>query len=152
MLMLCVLLCKTWNVVKPGLGWPGPLQGLNNLKIIYGASRLALTAGSHPQSGQCPGRLAARSEAGFALSLKPKQDYLFNFPNTLKLQYFGHLMRSSDSFEKTLMLRKIEGRRRRDDRGWDGWMASLTQWTWVWASFWSWWWTGKPGMLQSMGS
>ena len=39
-----------------------------------------------------------------------------------------------------------------DDRGWDGWMASLTQWTWVWASSGSWWWTGKPGMLQSMGS
>ena len=39
-----------------------------------------------------------------------------------------------------------------DDRGWDGWMASLTQWTWVWVSSRSWWWTGKPGMLQSMGS
>ena len=37
------------------------------------------------------------------------------------------------------------------NRGWDGWMASLTQWTWVWASSRSWWWTGKPGMLQSMG-
>ena len=40
----------------------------------------------------------------------------------------------------------------RDDRGWDGWMASLTQWTWVWASSGSWWWTGKPGMLQTMRS
>ena len=39
-----------------------------------------------------------------------------------------------------------------DDRGWDGWMASLTQWTWVWASPRSWWWSGKPGVLQSMGS
>ena len=39
-----------------------------------------------------------------------------------------------------------------DNRGWDGWMASRTQWTWVWASSGSWWWTGKPGMLQSMGS
>ena len=38
-----------------------------------------------------------------------------------------------------------------DDRGWDGWMASLTQWTWVWASSGSWWQTGKPGMLQSVG-
>ena len=36
--------------------------------------------------------------------------------------------------------------------GWDGWMALLTQWTWVWTSSGSWWWTGKPGMLQSMGS
>ena len=39
-----------------------------------------------------------------------------------------------------------------DDRGWDGWMASLTLWTWVWVSSRSWWWTGRPGMLQSMGS
>ena len=39
-----------------------------------------------------------------------------------------------------------------DGRGWDGWMASLTQWTWVWVNSGSWWWIGKPGMLQSMGS
>ena len=39
-----------------------------------------------------------------------------------------------------------------DNRGWDGWMASPTQWTWVWASFGSWWWTGKTGVLHSMGS
>ena len=38
-----------------------------------------------------------------------------------------------------------------DDRGWDGWMASLTRWTWVWVSSRSWWWTGKPGVLQSLG-
>ena len=39
-----------------------------------------------------------------------------------------------------------------DDRGWNGWMTSPTQWTWVWASSESWWWTGRPGVLQSMGS
>ena len=39
-----------------------------------------------------------------------------------------------------------------DDRGWDGWMASLTRWTWVWVSSGSWWWTGRPGVLQPMGS
>ena len=53
---------------------------------------------------------------------------------------------------KTLMLGKIEGRREKDNRGWDGWMASPTGWTWVWASSRSWWWTGRPGLLQSMGS
>ena len=47
----------------------------------------------------------------------------------LKLQYFGHLKGRTDSLEKTLMLGKIEGRKRRDNRGLDGWMASLTQWT-----------------------
>ena len=39
-----------------------------------------------------------------------------------------------------------------DDRGWDSWMASLTQWIWVWVSSGSWWWTGRPGVLQLMGS
>ena len=39
-----------------------------------------------------------------------------------------------------------------DDRGWDGWMASPTQWTWVWANSGSWWWTGRPGVLQSLWS
>ena len=46
----------------------------------------------------------------------------------LKLQSFGHLMQRADSLEKTLMLGKIEGRERRDDRGWDVWMASPTRW------------------------
>ena len=69
----------------------------------------------------------------------------------LNLQYFGHLMGKTDSLEKILMLGKIEGRRRGQQRI-CSWMASLTRWTWVWASSRSWWWTGKPGMLQSMGS
>ena len=69
----------------------------------------------------------------------------------LKPQYFGHLMRRADSFKKTLMLGKIEGRMR---RGWQrmSWMASPTQWTWVWVDSRSWWWTGRPGVLQFMGS
>ena len=71
----------------------------------------------------------------------------------LKLQYFGHLMRRADSLEKTLMLGKIESKRRRGkNRGWDGWMASPTQWTRVWVSSRRWWRKGKPGMLQFMAS
>ena len=66
-------------------------------------------------------------------------------------QYFGHLMRRADSLEKTLMLGKIEGRRRNGDRGWDCWIASPTQWTWVWVNSGSWWWTGRPGVLLFMG-
>ena len=58
----------------------------------------------------------------------------------------------ADSLEKPLMLGKIEGRRRRGQQGWDGWMASPTQWTWVWINFGSWWWIGRPGVLQFMGS
>ena len=70
----------------------------------------------------------------------------------LKLQYFGHLMQRTDSLEKTLMLGRLKAGGEGDDRGWDGWMASLTRWTWVWLNFGSWWWTGRPGMLRFMGS
>ena len=66
----------------------------------------------------------------------------------LKLQHFGHLMRIANSVEKTLMLGKIEGRRK---RGWQRmrWLDGIC--TWVWANSGGWWRTGKPGLLQSMG-
>ena len=70
----------------------------------------------------------------------------------LKLQYFGHLIRRTDSLEKTLTLGKIEAGGEGEDRGWDGWMASPTQWTWVWVNSRGWWWTGRPGLLQIRGS
>ena len=69
----------------------------------------------------------------------------------LKFQNFGHLMWRADSLEKTLMLGKIEGRRRRERqriRWLDGITDSMDM---VWVNSGSWWWTGKPGMLQSMG-
>ena len=68
----------------------------------------------------------------------------------LKLQYFGQLMRRADSFEKTLVLGKIECRRRRG-RQRMRWMALPTQWTWIWMDPGSWWWTGRPGVLRFMG-
>ena len=67
-----------------------------------------------------------------------------------KLWYFGHLMQKAYTLEKTLMLGKTEGRRKGGDRESDCWMASSTQWTWVWANSRKWWRTGKPGVLQSM--
>ena len=69
----------------------------------------------------------------------------------LKLQYFSHLMRRADLLENTLMLGKIEGKRR---RGWQRtrWLiASLTECTWIWASSGRCWRTGKRGVLQSTG-
>ena len=70
----------------------------------------------------------------------------------LKLQYFGHLMQRADSLGKTLMLGKIEARRRRGQQRMKWLDVSPTQGTCIWASSRSWWWTGKPGMLESMGS
>ena len=70
----------------------------------------------------------------------------------LKLQYFGHLMLTDNTLEKILMLGKTEGRRRGSNRGWDGWLASPTQWTWVWANSRRQWRSTKFGVLQSMGS
>ena len=71
----------------------------------------------------------------------------------LKLQYFGDLMGRTDSFEKTLMLVfQLEAGGEGDYRGWDGWMPLLTHWARVWVNSRSCWWTGKPDLLQSMGS
>ena len=67
-----------------------------------------------------------------------------------KLQYFGHLLQRTDSLEKTLMLGRLKAGEG-DVRGWDGWMASPTQWTWVWANSRSWWWTGKLVCFSSWG-
>ena len=70
----------------------------------------------------------------------------------LLLQYFGHLMRRADSFEKTLMPGKIESRRR---RGWQRmrWLYGITDlMDMSWVDSWSWWWIGRPGVLWFMGS
>ena len=67
----------------------------------------------------------------------------------LKLQSFGHLIQKADSFEKTQCWERLRAGGEGDNRGWDVWMASLTQRKWVWVN--SWWRTGKPGVLPSMG-
>ena len=64
----------------------------------------------------------------------------------------GHFMRRVDSLEKPWCWERLGAGGEGDDRGWDDWMASLTQWTWVWVNSESWWWTGRPGMLRFMGS
>ena len=68
-----------------------------------------------------------------------------------KHQYFGHLAWRTNSLEETLMLGKIEVGEE-SKRGWDGWMALLTQWTWVWTNSRRQWRTGSPSMLQYTGS
>ena len=70
----------------------------------------------------------------------------------LKFQYFGHLMQRADSLEKTPMLGETDDKRRRECREWDDWVASSIQWTWTWTNSGRWGRTGRPHMLQSMGS
>ena len=70
----------------------------------------------------------------------------------LKLQYFGHLCEELTHWKWLWCWEGLGAGGEGDDRGWDGWMASLTQWTRVWVNSGSWWWTGRPGMLQFMGS
>ena len=74
---------------------------------------------------------ARRSNQSILKEISPKYS-LEGVILKLKLQYFGHLMRRADSFEKTLMLERLRAGGEGDGRGWDGWMASPTQWTWVW--------------------
>ena len=69
----------------------------------------------------------------------------------LKLQYFGHLKWEQTHWKRLWSWERLKAGREGDDRRWDGWMASLALWTWIWATSGSWWWTGKPGVLQSMG-
>ena len=64
---------------------------------------------------------------------------------------FDHLMQTAVLLEKSLMLGKIESRKRRDVRGWDGWMVSLIQWACTWANSGRLWEIGRPGVLQAMG-
>ena len=70
----------------------------------------------------------------------------------LKLQYFGHLSKDVTHLKRPWCWERLNAGGKGNDWGWDNWMASLTQWTWVWVDSQSWWWTGRPGVLQSMGS
>ena len=127
--------------------------------VMYGCESWTIKKAEHQRNGAfelwCYRRLlripwtARRSNQSILKEISPEYS-LEGLMLKLKLQHFGYLMRRADSLEKTLMLGKIEGRRRRGNRR--HWMASPTQWTWVWASSGSWWWAGKPGVLQSIGS
>ena len=70
----------------------------------------------------------------------------------LKLHYFGHLMWKTVHLKRPWCWERLKVGGEGDDRRWDVWMVSLTWWTKVWVTSGSWWWTGRPGVLQSMGS
>ena len=91
---------------------------------------------------------ARRSNPSILKEINPK--YSLEGP-MLKLQYFGHLIWRTDLLGKTWCWERLKAGEG-DDRGQASWMASPTQWMWVWASSGRWWRIGKPGVLQSMGS
>ena len=70
----------------------------------------------------------------------------------LKLQYFGHSCEELTHWKRPWCWARLGAGGEGDNRGWDGWMASLTQWTSVSVNSGSWWWTGRPGVLRFMGS
>ena len=70
----------------------------------------------------------------------------------LKLQYLPTWCKELTYWKRPWCWERLKAWAEGDDRGWDGWMASPPWWTWVWASSRRWLWTGKPGILQSMGS
>ena len=92
--------------------------------------------------------LAKRSNQSILKEISPEYS-LEGLMLKVKLQYFGYLMRSH--WKRPWCWERLKVGGEGDDRGWDGWMASPTRWTWFWVSSRSWWWIGKPGMLQSMG-
>ena len=128
--------------------------------VMYGCESWSIKKAEHQRTDAfelwCWRRLlrvpwtARRSNQSILKEISPEYS-LAGLMLKLKLQYFGHVMQRVDSLEKTLMLGKIEGRRRSEQTiRW--WMASPTQWTCIWVGSGSWWWTGNPGVLQSMGS
>ena len=70
----------------------------------------------------------------------------------LKFQSFGHLMQRTTHLKRPWCWERLKAGEEEDHKGWDGWMASPTRWTWVWVNSRSWWWTGRPGVLRCMGS
>ena len=94
---------------------------------------------------------ARRSNQSILKEISPEYS-LEGLTLKLKFQHFGHLMWRTDSLEKTDAGENWWKEEKGMIEDEDGWMASPTQWTWVWVNSRSWWWTGRPGMLQSMVS
>ena len=130
-------------------------QSCDFLLVIYGCESWTIRKAEHWKTDTfgfwCWRRLlrvtwtARRSTQSILKEISPEYS-LERLMLKLKLQFFDQLMQRTDSLEKTA-LGKIEGRRRRGKREWDGWMASPTQCTWIWAKSGSWWWPGKSGVL-----
>ena len=95
--------------------------------------------------------IARRSNQSILKEISPEYS-LEGLMLKVKLHYFGHLMRRLTHFKRPWYWARLKVGGEGNNRGWDGWMTSLTQCTWVWVNSGNWWWTGRPSVLQSMGS
>ena len=128
--------------------------------VMYGCESWTVKKAEHQRSDAfelwCWRRLlrvpwtARRSNQSILKEISPEYS-LEGLMLTLKLQYFGQLMRRLTHWKRACCWERWRAGGEGGDRGWDGWMASLTRRTWVWVNSRSWWWTGRPGVLQSMG-
>ena len=125
--------------------------------VMYGCESWVIRKAEHQRIGAfelwCWRRLlrvpwaARRSNQSILKEISPQYS-LEGLRVKLKVQYFGHLMWRTH-LKRPLSWERLKAVGEGDDRGWDGWMASLTQRTWIWVNSGRWWWTGRPGMLQS---
>ena len=94
--------------------------------------------------------IARRSNQSILKEISPGHT-LVELMLKLKLQYLATWCEELTHWKRPWCQDRLKAGGEGGNRGWNGWMASPTQWIWVWSSSRSWWWTGKPGMLQSMG-
>ena len=130
------------------------------LGVMYGCQSWSIKKAEHWVYGfelWCWRRLlrvpwtARRSNLSILKEINPEYS-LEGLLLKLRLRYLGHLMWRTTHWKRPWCWERLRAGREGGDRGWNGWMASMTQWTWVWVNSGSWWWTGKSGVLQSMGS
>ena len=93
---------------------------------------------------------ARRSNQSFLKEISPGCS-LEGLMLKLKLQYLATWCEDLTHLKRPQCWERLKVGGEGDNRGWDGWMASLTQWTWVWVNSKSWWWTGRPDVLKPMG-
>ena len=127
--------------------------------VMYGCESWTIKKAEHWKSDAfellCWRRLlrvpwtARRSNQSILKEISPEHS-LEGLMQKLKLQYLATWCKELTHWKRPWCWERLKAGEE-DDREWEGWIASPTQWTWVWVNSGSWWWTGRPGVLPSMG-